>query len=207
MYDRSNMTAEPDGRVSPEEYLAIEEASERAIELIDGVAMERPDNDYSHALLVRNLVVELTGCLRGKSREILCSRLKVKVELTGDYFYPDLVGYCGTPIFERSNQITLLNPALLIEILSPSTEAYDRGEKFLHYQQIPTLREYVLVSQETARVELYTRGEDSAWTYKVVAGLEATVAFASIDCAVPLADIYRDVEFERQTVGSSPKQG
>jgi Uma2 family endonuclease len=193
------MTGEPIRRVSPEEYLAMEEASERAIELIDGLAMARPDNDYSHASLVRNLVVELDRRLRGKSREIVCSRLRVKVERTGDYFYPDLVGICGIPMFDEPNQVTLLNPTLLIEIMSPCSEGHDRGEKFLHYQQIPTLREYALISQEAARVELYTRGENSAWIYKVFAGSESTVSFASIDCGVPLADIYRDVGLGKQS--------
>jgi Uma2 family endonuclease len=201
------MTAEPSHRITPEEYLAMEESALTRSEFVDGLIMAMSGNTLPHVRIVRNLLVELDGQLRGKPCEVLSNELKVKVELTGDYFYPDLVGYCGTPIFERPNQITLLNPALLIEILSPSTEAYDRGEKFLHYQQIPTLREYVLVSQEAARVELYTRGENSAWIYKVVSGPDASVTFESIDCAVSLADIYRDVEFERQTVGGAPKQG
>jgi Uma2 family endonuclease len=84
---------------------------------------------------------------------------------------------------------------LLIEVLSPSTEAYDRGRKFLHYQQIPILREYALVSREAPRAEVYTRGGNSEWNYKMLAGPEGVLSFASIDCAVPLADIYRDVAF------------
>jgi len=189
------MTAEPTRRVSPEDYLATEESSESRNELIDGVVVAMSGNTYPHVLIVDNLVLELNGRLRGKPCRMSSNQLKVKVELTGDYFYPDLVGICGAPIFEGPGQLTLLNPTLLIEVLSPSTEGYDRGRKFLHYQQIPTLREYVLVAQDEPRVELYSRGENSAWTYNRISGPEATVSFASIDCTVPLADIYRDVAF------------
>ncbi len=172
----------------------MEDLSDTRNELIDGVVVAMSGNSYPHLRVVRNLLVELDGRLRGQPCEVLCNELRVKVELTGDYFYPDLVGICGPPAFDPLSKITLLNPTLLIEVLSPSTEAYDRGQKFLHYQQISTLREYALVSQEEARVELYTRGENSAWTYKMVSGPEAVVSFASIDCSVPLADIYRDLE-------------
>lgn len=176
----------------------MEEVAETRNELIDGTVVAMSGNTYPHLLIVGNLMLELNGQLRGKPCRMLSNELKVKVELTGDYFYPDLVGVCGAPAFERSNKVTLLNPTLLIEVLSTSTEGYDRGQKFLHYQQIPTLKEYVLVSQEAARVEVFTRGENSAWTYKMVSGPEASVSFASIDCAVALADIYRDVEFGEQ---------
>ncbi len=173
----------------------MEATADTRSELVDGEVVAMSGNTYTHLRIVRNLVVELDAGLRGKPCEILCSDLKVKVELTGDYFYPDLVGICGPPAFEPPNQLTLLNPSLIIEVLSPSTEAYDRGQKFLHYQQIPSLQEYLLVAQDEPRVELYTRGPNSAWTYKMAAGPDATLALASIDCAVLLADIYRDVSF------------
>jgi Uma2 family endonuclease len=189
------MTAEPKHRVSPEEYLALEESSKIRNELVNGVVLAMSGNTFPHIVIVRNLIVELNGRLRGKPCNVFSNELKVKVELTGDYFYPDLVGVCGAPVFDGANQVTLLNPTLLIEVLSPSTEAYDRGEKFQHYQQIPTLREYALVSQDAARVELYTRGGDSAWTYTMIAGPEAIATFTSIDAAVPLADIYAEIAF------------
>jgi Uma2 family endonuclease len=194
------MTAGPAHRVSPEDYLAMEDLSDTRNELINGVVVAMSGNTYSHLRIVRNLVVALDARLQGKPCEILFNELRVKVELTGDYFYPDLVGVCGSPVFDRLSQITLLNPTLLIEVLSPSTEAYDRGQKFLHYQQIPSLREYVLVAQDEPRVELYTRGEDSAWTYNRISGAEATVSFSSIDCALPLAAIYRDVAFGQPNI-------
>jgi Uma2 family endonuclease len=192
------MTGEPVRIVSLEEYLGLEEVSESRHEWINGRMVAMSGNSFPHVRIVKNLMLELNGRLRGKPCEVLCNELRVKVDLTNDYFYPDLVGVCGTPAFDGPNRTTLLNPNLLIEVLSPSTEAYDRGQKFLHYQQIPTLREYALVSQNEARVELFARGEDSAWTYKMVAGPEARVSFASIDCNVALADIYRDVAFGDQ---------
>jgi Uma2 family endonuclease len=187
------MTAEPAGRVLQEEYLAMEESSEGRHEFISGTVVAMSGNSFRHVQIVRNLMVELDGQLRGKGCQVLGSELKVKVELTGDYFYPDLIGFCGAPLFDGPKQVALLNPALLIEVLSPSTEAFDRGEKFLHYQQIPTLREYVLVSQGVPRVELFTRGEGSGWAYNIASSLDAMVRFVSVDCTLKLAAIYRDV--------------
>jgi Uma2 family endonuclease len=189
------MTAEPAHRVTPEEYLALEELAETRSEFINGAVVAMSENTYPHVLIVDNLVLELNGQLRGKQCRMSSTQLKVKVELTGDYFYPDLVGVCGTPAFDPPNQLTLLNPSLIIEVLSPSTEGYDRGQKFLHYQQIPSLQEYLLVAQDEIRVEWYTRGSNSAWTYKMAAGPDATLTLASIDCSISLADIYRDVNF------------
>ncbi len=189
------MTADPARRILPEEYLAMEEVSEGRNEFVDGVVVAMSGNTFPHVMIVDNLVLELNGLLRGKPCRMFSNELKVKVELTGSYFYPDLVGICGTPVFDLPNQVTILNPTLLIEVLSPSTEAYDRGQKFQHYQQIPALREYALVSQDAPCVELYARGEDAAWTYRMVSGLEAVAAFVSLGCSVPLADIYRDVAF------------
>jgi Uma2 family endonuclease len=194
------MTAHPERRISAEEYLAIEEASENRNELVGGVIVAMSGNRYPHVVIVDNLILELNGRLRGKPCRVRSTDLKVKVELTDSYFYPDLVGICGKPIFEAPSEVTLLNPTILIEVLSPSTEAFDRGKKFLHYQQIPTLKEYVLISQVEARVEFYARGESQAWTYKMVSGLEAIARFDSIDCAVPLAEIYQEVEFKGDSI-------
>jgi len=189
------MTAETNRRVSPHDYLAMEELAETRSEFVNGLVVAMSGNTYPHVLIVDNLVLELNGQLRGKPCRMSSSQLKVKVELTGDYFYPDLVGICGSPAFEPPGQLTLLNPSLIIEVLSPSTEAYDRGQKFLNYQQIPSLQEYLLVAQDEPRVELYTRGPNSAWTYKMAAGPNATLTLASIDCSAVLADVYRDVKF------------
>ena len=123
------MTAEPMRRVSPEDYLAMEELSETRNELIDGVVVAMSGNSYGHLRIVRNVVVELDGRLRGKACEVLCNELRVKVELTGDYFYPDSVGVCGPPLFDRLSQVTLLNPSLLIEVLSPSSDGIRPGAK------------------------------------------------------------------------------
>jgi Uma2 family endonuclease len=194
------MTANPTRRVSEEEYLKMEEVSETRNELIDGIVVAMSGSRYAHVAIVDNLTLEINARLRGKPCRMRSSDLKVKVELTGSYFYPDLVGLCGKPIFENPSEVTVLNPTLLIEVLSPSTERLDRGKKFLHYQQIPTLREYVLVSQVEPVVEVYARGENSEWTYRSFTGIDAVAHFASIDCAVPLAEIYREVEFKGESI-------
>jgi Uma2 family endonuclease len=194
------MTARPPRRVSVQDYLAMEEASASRNELVDGVIVAMAGNRYTHVQIVRNLVAELDARLRGKSCQVLGSDLKVKVALTESYFYPDLVGICGPPISDAPSQVTILNPTLIIEVLSPSTEAFDRGKKFLHYQQIPTLREYILLSQIEPVVESYIREEHSAWRYTTISGLDSVAAFASIDCTVPLSDIYRDVEFKDESI-------
>jgi len=194
------MTAHPARRVSEEEYLAMEETLDTRNELIDGVVVAMSGNRYPHVQIVRNLLAELDGRLCGKPCQVLSNELKVKVELTGSYFYPDLMGICGKPVFEKPSEVTVLNPTLLIEVLSPGTERLDRGKKLMHYQQIPTLREYVLVSQVEPFVEVYARGENSEWTYRSFAGLDAVAHFGSIDCTVPLAEIYREVEFKGESI-------
>ncbi len=174
----------------------MEELSDSRSEFVNGAIVAMSGATYPHVMIVDNLILELNSRLRGKSCRMSSSQLKVKVELTGDYFYPDLVAICGAPAFEDVKQTILLNPAFLIEVLSPSTEAYDRGQKFQHYQQIPSLKQYAMVSQDTPRVELFTRAENSAWTYISVSGMDKSVQFESIDCSLPLADIYRDVKPE-----------
>ena len=109
--------------------------------------------------------------------------------------YPDLVAVCGEPRFEDSETDTLINPIVIVDVLSPSTEAYDPGEKFAQYRRIDTLREYVLVSQDKIRVEHFRR-EGKEWIFSEIGGLEATLHLASIDCHVGVAAIYEKIEFD-----------
>jgi len=118
--------------------------------------------------------------------------MRVKVAEAGSYHYPDIVVVCATPQFEDAHVDTLLNPTLLIEVLSPSTEAYDRGGKFAHYRKIATLREYLLVAQDQPSIERYLRQGD-AWILSEALGLEATVPLESIDCVLSLREVYDKV--------------
>jgi Uma2 family endonuclease len=120
--------------------------------------------------------------------------MHVQVSATGMYTYPDLVATCGDRAFSDEKQDTLTNPTLIAEVPSPSTEAYDRGEKFAHYQALTSLQEYVLIAQDKVRVERYIRhGAD--WLLSIISDPAGSLQFTSIGCAVPLAEIYRDVEF------------
>lgn len=116
------------------------------------------------------------------------------------YTYPDVVIVCGEPLFEDEHRDTIINPTLIVEVLSSTMEAYDRGEKFACYRQIESLREYVLVSQNQPRVECFTRQLDGTWNYMAVEGLEATIHLASINCELKLAEIYDKVRFEAPPV-------
>ena len=202
-----HMTADPARLVSANEYLAMEEAAESRNEFVGGIIRAMSGSTFAHAVITGNLIITLGGLLKGKPCRVVATDLKVKVELTGDYFYPDIVGFCGGPQFDKPTKVTILNPVLLIEVLSISTEGYDRGLKFLNYQQIPTLRQYVLVSQNEPRVEIYTREENSGWAYSQISGMEAIARLSSIDCAISLSDIYTDIDFEPQAkIGDNPHQ-
>ncbi len=119
--------------------------------------------------------------------------MRVKVEATGLYTYPDIAIVCDEPRFEDAVFDTLLNPRVLVEVLSDSTEKYDRGAKFGHYRQIPSLQEYVLVAQDQPLVERYVRQPDGSWLLTVFEGLSQTFAFTSVPARIALADIYRGI--------------
>src|SRR5439155_9351117 len=125
------------------------------------------------------------------------SELRVKTETTGLYTYPDVSVVCGRAQLLDERRDTLLNPAVIVEVLSDSTEAYDRGKKFEHYRQIPSLREYILVSQKEPRVEQFIRQPTGEWTLKEAAGLNAEIAIPSLGITLPLAEIFANVEFSR----------
>ncbi|MDZ7621730.1 MAG: Uma2 family endonuclease, partial [Candidatus Competibacteraceae bacterium] len=119
--------------------------------------------------------------------------MRVKVSATGLYTYPDVAALCGEPQFEDEQMDTLLNPSVIIEILSPSTEAYDRGDKFAHYRRLPSLMEYVLIAQDKVRVEHYIR-QGSSWVLTERNSLDETLYLASIQCEIALRDIYAKVD-------------
>jgi Uma2 family endonuclease len=122
--------------------------------------------------------------------------MRVKVSPTGLFTYPDLIVVCGRPRFEDKELDTLLNPSVIIEILSKSTEAYDRGEKFAQYRTLDTLTDYLLVSQDKPRIERYVRQADGGWLLTESSGLDAVMPIASIQCQLPLAEVYDRVEFD-----------
>jgi len=134
--------------------------------------------------------------------------LRIKIEATGLYTYPDLSVICGSLQFAQGTDDTVVNPALLVEVLSDSTEAYDRGKKFEHYRQIPTLQEYLLVSQKEPRIEQFIRQPDGRWLLNEAAGLDASLELPSLRITLSLAEVFAKVNFVRAPIRSAlPPRG
>ena len=180
--------------VTPGEYLDLERKSEIRSEYVAGRIFMMSGASRRHNLIAGNLYREISSQMRGKACEAYIGDMRVKVGPTGMYTYPDVVAVCGEPRFEDAHVDTLLNPMVIVEVLSESTEAYDRGEKFAHYRRLDTLREYVLVAQDKVRVEHYLR-EGEQWILSEISDPDNTLHLASIDCDVVLAAIYEKVEF------------
>ena len=177
---------------TPEQYLALEREAEYKSEYVNGQIYAMSGASREHNLIAVNIVSELHANLRGQPCEAYMSDMRVKVSPTGMYTYPDVIAVCAEPRFEDAHGDTLLNPTVIIEVLSPSTEAYDRGEKFAHYRRLDSLSDYVLVSQDKARVEHYVRhgNKGSQWVLTEISGLEGVLHLASIGCELALRDIY-----------------
>ncbi len=184
-----------DERISPAEYLVRERAAEYRSEYRDGRMVAMTGASVEHGTIVLNLAVPLRAQLRGRRCTALVTDMRVKVAATGLYTYPDVVALCGKLLLEDARRDTLLNPAVIIEVLSRSTEAYDRGEKFAHYRRLESLREYVLIAQDRMRVERHEKNESAPnrWTPTVLETAEAVLELPAIGCAVALSDIYGQV--------------
>jgi len=182
-------------RYTAGEYLALERDAADRHELVDGQIVAMAGGSEPHATICDNLLERTRARLRGAGCRPYSSNLRVKIEATGNYTYPDLSIVCGEMRLEDARQDTLLNPRLIVEVLSPSTERHDRGWKFRNYQLIATLEEYVLVSQEEPRVERFLRQGEIGWLMTHVSGLENTVRFESVQCELPLTEIYEQVLF------------
>jgi Uma2 family endonuclease len=175
-----------------EEYLTLERSAPYKSEFDDGRIYGMTGASRKHNLITVNIGRELSQQLKKRPCEAYSNDMRVKAAKANSYHYPDIAVVCGAPQFEDSHVDTLLNPTLLIEVLSPSTEAYDRGGKFAHYRKIATLREYVLVSQDQPSIERYVRQGD-VWILSEAVGLEASVPLESIDCVLSLSEVYDKV--------------
>lgn len=179
--------------MTPTQYLHAERGAASRSEYVDGRVYTLAGASRVHNLIVLNTASELRGQLRGRPCEVYANHMRVKVERTGMYTYPDVVGVCEEPEFEDEQLDTLLNPAVVIEVLSPSTERYDRGEKFAHYRRLASLQEYVPIAQDIRRIDHYRRNGDS-WVLTEVSEPGAELVLASVGAALTLADIYDRVE-------------
>ena len=175
-----------------EEYLARERMAESKSEYLDGEILAMAGASRAHNLITVNLSREVSQQLRGRPCEAYTADMRVRVHETGLYTYPDIVVACGDIQFEDDQVDTLLNPVVVIEVLSPKTEAYDRGEKFAHYRRLESLQEYILVAQDKVRVERYVRQGDQ-WVLTELNTFDDILRVEAIDCHVRLGDIYERV--------------
>jgi len=195
--ENREVSTQPKPRITPEQYLALERKAERRSEYLDGEMFLMSGATLEHIQIVRNLTFELTLQLKDRPCEVLPTEMRTKVSQTGLYTYPDLAVICCKPEFEDEHFDTLTNPMLIIEVLSESTESYDRGRKFAHYRSIGTLKEYVLVSQWECRIERFVRGESDAWTYTECTDPNGSIELESAACRLSVAGIYHRVDFQR----------
>lgn len=194
------MSAHPKHFLTPEEYLAIERESEARHEYFDGEIYLMSGGTEEHALLGANIMLEIGIQLKGSKCRVYSSDFRVFIPRTGLYTYPDATVVCGeTVLVDDGKRDTLLNPTLIVEVLSPSTESYDRGGKFAHYQTIESLAEYVLISQAQPRIECFTKDGNASdkWIYRKVDSMEASIELESIKIKLALADVFANVDFER----------
>lgn len=180
-------------RVSDDEYIARERRSESKSELIHGEIVAMAGASPRHNAVAANVVRVLGTLLKERRCLVFSSDQRLHVEATGLYTYPDVTVACDHLRFHPKYRDTLLNPNLLVEVLSDSTEAYDRGAKFAHYRALASLREYVLVSQHEPRVEHYLRLDSGQWVLTAYEGESATAALPTLGCELPLREIYDKV--------------
>lgn len=182
--------------VSPQEYLELEHKASFKSEYRNGLIVPMPGASPEHIDITSDTHTELGICLKGASCEIYNNDLKVRTKTK--YSYPDLTVICDKPVYERdpNGNAILLNPTVIIEVLSSSTEAYDRGEKFAAYRELKSFSEYLLILQTQPLVEQYIKQADGSWKFIPIQGLDAMVRLENVNCTLALKDIYRRVNFE-----------
>lgn len=192
------MSAVPEQSLSLHEYFLLEEASETKHEYYQGACYAMSGGSVAHNLIVANVIGQLHAQLRGKSCAVYPSDLRLKVEATNLYTYPDASVICGPIRTADGRNDTVINPSVLIEVLSPSTEDYDRGKKFQHYRTIDTLQDYLIIAQDSPRIEHYTRQETHQWLLREFILIDEVIHLASIDCTLALAAIYEKVVVQKE---------
>jgi Uma2 family endonuclease len=188
------VASNPVTKVTEEQYLAIDRAAEFRSEFLDGEMVAMSGGSMRHAQLQANLLGELFAALRGSDCRMYASDFRVRVSKARMYAYPDALVVCGKPVLADERQDILLNPVVIFEVLSPSTEKYDRGVKFQHYRTVDSLKDYVLVDQDQVRIEHYSRETDNTWTLHDHEKLDDELKIVSIGVSLSLSRIYDRVE-------------
>ena len=189
------MVAPPIATMTEEEYLAFERASEEKHEYLDGRVYAMAGASEPHSAIIASTLFRLYGQLIGRPCRVYPNDMRIKNSVTGLQAYPDLVIVCGERRFVDGRRDVILNPTVLIEVLSPSTENVDRGMKWFHYQHLESLQEYLLIAQDSPRIEHYIRQEDGGWYFSAAIGLESVIELPSINCRLALAEVYENVSF------------
>ena len=190
------MAANPQHEYTLEEYFDLEMSSDTRYEYWNGDVFCMSGVSEGHAQIESNLIVLLGLAMRERQGRIFPSRMRISVPSLPPYRYADLSVLRGTASFEKIGGVdVLLNPTLIIEVLSDSTEAYDRGDKFTHYKSIPDFREYLLVAQHRPHITQYAREDNGSWSYREVNDLAEHLILPSLDCVLELKDVYQDVAF------------
>jgi Uma2 family endonuclease len=194
------MVAQPKPFYTIAQYLQLERAGEQKHEYYDGQIFALAGSSENHNLIAAHILGILYGQVRKRPCKVYPSDMRIKVAKTKLYTYPDISIVCGTALFDDAESDTLLNPMVIFEILSASTEKYDRGKKFEQYRTITTLQEYILVNQNNHLVEQYTRQTDNTWLLTIHDTLESQIELRSVGCTLVLADIYEGIIFNNDTV-------
>lgn len=198
--------AQPQPRFTPAEYLAAERRASTKSEFVDGRTFAMAGASRRHNLITSNVIVQLGSQLRHRSCEVYPGDMRVKVPATGLYTYPDVAVVCGEPEFEDAELDTLVNPTLLVEVLSKSTADYDRGAKFDHYRSLASLREVLFIAQDSLHVVHYQRQPDDTWNLSETRDSKSRLILPSIEAELLTAEVYAKVSFD-ETRGPTPVPG
>ncbi len=190
------MSAIPKHKMTMEEYIEFDKNNEGRWEYFDGEVIDMAGGSLNYNRIAKNILTALDRKLDGTPCEALPSDMRLKVPKALPYRYPDVVVVCGEPVIETvQGQELLVNPLLIIEVLSPSTEGYDYGSKFTAYQSIESFREYILIAQDRPRITQYVRQPDRQWLRKDIEETEGAVKLSCMDCELTFDEIYRLVNF------------
>lgn len=183
--------------ITPEEYLQREAQADEKSEYYDGEIVPMAGASVNHNRITRNMMLHLMMALADQSYEVFASDMRLAIPSRNIYTYPDIVVIAGAPVLHDHRDDTILNPVLIVEVLSESTKHYDRGEKFESYRTIPSLHEYLLVDQSRYYVEHCARTADNTWLLTDYRARETRLTLSSVPCELSLRDLYERVEWDR----------
>ncbi len=181
-------------KYTPEEYLALEDEAEFRSEYENGEISQMAGGSFNHVQIISNIARSIGNQISDKC-SVLPTDIKVRVEKRGKFYYPDITIVCGKPEFYQDRTDTIINPQILVEVLSKSTESKDRAEKFWSYQLLDSFEEYILISQDKAVIEQFVRQADGSWRYLAVFGEESFLRLSAVKAELRLSEVYRKIDF------------